>query len=178
MIIEMPLVPFKHGGWVLSRPATVIGAQMNCAYVAAAVLCDGQALAQQFSPDRIASEDIWDLMRRIEVRHNEEMDALAAETGSKRVTRITLTTMDGHTEQVVVKVALGQGHKLMTDQQIVTKFRMLTELVMPRERSRALENAVLDIEERTRDVIDLLADPVEPLFTDESAGQLAGELRR
>ncbi len=175
LVIELPLVPFKHGGWVLSRPATVIGAQMNAAYAAAAVLCDGQALAQQFSPDRIAADDIWDLMECIEVRHSQEMDALAAATGHKRVTRMTLTTTQGHTEQIVVQVALGQGHRLMTDQQIVTKYRALTDLVMPTERSRALEDAVLNIEDSAAEVIGLLAGSVEPLFTEDHGNRSATE---
>lgn len=164
--IEMPLVPFKHGGWTLSRPPTVIGAQMNCAYATAAVFCDGEALVRQFTPERINADDVWSLIERIDVRHSTDMDELARSSGSKRATRMTITTTDGRSDQEVVVAARGAGAQLLTNEEIVEKFQALVSTVLPDQQTKDLQRSVLEIDEDAgAAVIAHLATSVGSLFS-------------
>src|SRR5690606_21026432 len=70
---------FHHAGWALERPAETIGAQMNLAYAAAVALIDGAAFVEQFSPERLAADDVWDLVGRTTVVWDTEIDARGEE---------------------------------------------------------------------------------------------------
>ena len=65
---------YHHGWWELERPITVIGAQMNVAYTLAAAILDGQALVDQFAPQRINQDDIWALIPKIRAHHDPALD--------------------------------------------------------------------------------------------------------
>ena len=62
--IDMAEAAYAHGGWKAERPLEVIGAQMNVAYAVAVALLDGDVLVEQFSQDRINSDDVWALIDR------------------------------------------------------------------------------------------------------------------
>ena len=72
--IKLATPTFRHNGWVLERPATELQAQINIAYAAAVALLDGAAYPAQFRPDRIDSDDVWDLLDRTTVVLDPEMD--------------------------------------------------------------------------------------------------------
>ena len=79
-----------HGGFKLDRPATPIGAQMNHCYVVAVTLLDGSPSVQQFSPDRINRDDVWNLLERIDVCRDPEIEARGEE--GRWGTRLTVTS--------------------------------------------------------------------------------------
>ena len=56
--IDMSEAAYAHGGWKAERPLQVIGAQMNVAYTVAVALLDGDVLIDQFTKDRINSDDV------------------------------------------------------------------------------------------------------------------------
>src|SRR5258706_8141318 len=70
--IGMTKAMVHHGGFKLQRPATAIGAPMSHGYVVAVTLIDGTPSVPQFAPNRINSEDVWNLLARIHA--NQDLD--------------------------------------------------------------------------------------------------------
>src|SRR5882757_1954898 len=84
---------YKHGWWRPERPLTPIGAQMNIGYATAAALLDGNVLPEQFTPERLDSDDIWSLIANTSV-HLDASLANAPITERFR-TDVAVTTRDG-----------------------------------------------------------------------------------
>src|SRR6476619_8289798 len=74
--IDMSEAAYAHGGWKAERPLEVIGAQMNVAYVVAVALLDGDVLIDQFTKDRINSDDVWALIDKTLTHHEQAYDHL------------------------------------------------------------------------------------------------------
>lgn len=161
--IEMSHSAFHHGGWPAERPLNEIGAQMNVAYAVAAALIDGAALAQQFSPSRVDSQDIWDLIERIEPRHNPDFDSLPGD--QRQATRMVVTRKDGTTLETYVPLSSGVANPL-SNEAIVEKFRAITEGVVDPQRQAEIIRMVAELETLpdVSDLIELLARPVNDPF--------------
>src|SRR5204863_7802662 len=87
--IGMTEAMLHHGGFKLERPATAIGAQMNHCYVVAVTLIDGTPTVPQFAPDRINSEDVWNLLARIHAYQDLDIDQRGEE--GRWGTRLSVT---------------------------------------------------------------------------------------
>src|SRR6201990_1682454 len=72
--IYMSEAAYAHGGWKAERPLEVIGAQMNVAYVVAVALLDGDVLIDQFTKNRINSDDVWALIDKTLTHHEKAYD--------------------------------------------------------------------------------------------------------
>jgi 2-methylcitrate dehydratase PrpD len=142
--IYMPEAAYGHGGWQAVRPLEPIGAQMNVAYAVAVALLDGQVLIDQFSEKRINSEDVWNLIDRTETHHEKTYDALPV--NERLTTRVRLTLKDGSTLDKVVAHPRGTGGNVLTNADIVGKYRSLTRSVISSDRQSALEKIVLNLE--------------------------------
>src|SRR5262249_9830182 len=57
--IYMSHAAYHHGWWRLERLLTPIAAQMTVAYAIAVAILDGAAMVQQFAPQRIDRDDVW-----------------------------------------------------------------------------------------------------------------------
>jgi aconitate decarboxylase len=142
--IDLSHVVFHHGWWVLERPLTPIGAQMNIAYALAVAVLDGAAMVQQFSPARIDRDDVWALIPRIVARHEPEFDTGGRE-GRFR-TRLRVKFRDG-TELEVARAASRAVQQPQSNAEIVEKFRILTDGLITKERQTAIERAIAGLEE-------------------------------
>jgi aconitate decarboxylase len=142
--IEMPEAAYGHGGWQAERPLAPIGAQMNIAYAVAVALLDGAVLIDQFAEDRINSDDVWNLIDRTRTHHQKAYDALPLQ--DRLTTRVALTMKDGSTRENTVAHPPGTGDRLLTDADIVAKYRSLTHSLIDAERQEAIERAVLNLE--------------------------------
>lgn len=151
---------FHHGGWKAHKPLEPIGAQMNLAYAVAVTVIDGAALMHQFSPNRINSDDVWDLMERIIVRHDEEFDSHGAM--ARGATRIAISFRDGRREEMLLRHPKGRPLEPVTNEGVVQKYRALTADVMERARLQKIEQLVLKLEELSdlNELIELLGSPV------------------
>jgi hypothetical protein len=121
--IDMSHAAYHHGWWPLERPLTPIGAQRNDGYAVAVAILDGAAMVQQFSPQRIDRDDVWELIPRIEAHHDPAFDAGGS---GPRNTRMTVRLKDGSTLQHFVCRARTIAAPLTNDQ-IVAKYRTLTD---------------------------------------------------
>jgi aconitate decarboxylase len=142
--IDMPEAAYGHGGWQAVRPLEPIGAQMNVAYAVAVALLDGDVLIDQFSEKRINSDDVWNLIDRTETHHEKAYDQLPAD--ERLTTRVRLTLKDGSTRDKVVAHPRGTGDRVLTNADIVGKYRSLTSSVISTNRQTALEKTVLNLD--------------------------------
>ncbi|MGV9797826.1 MmgE/PrpD family protein [Mycobacterium sp. NPDC003449] len=146
---------YRHGWWQPERPLTPIGAQMNIGYATAAALLDGNVLPEQFTPDRLDSDDIWALLDATEVHLDE--------SPSERFrTDVAVTTRDGTVHHARVRRPHGAPGDPVTNDEVVAKFHALTDRVTSRSRAEAIERAICGLADldNVGDLIDLLADPV------------------
>jgi aconitate decarboxylase len=142
--IDMPEAAYGHGGWPAVRPLQPIGAQMNVAYAVAVALLDGQVLIDQFSEKRINSDDVWNLIDRTKTHHEKAFDQLPVD--ERLTTRVRLTLKDGNTRDRVVAHPRGTGDRVLTNADIVVKYRNLTRSVIPPDRQTAIEKTVLNLD--------------------------------
>src|SRR3984957_3825659 len=142
--IDMPAAAYGHGGWKAVRPLEPIGAQMNIAYAVAVALLDGAVLIDQFSQKRINSDDVWNLIDRTQTHHEEAYDRLPVE--DRETTRVRLTLKDGSSRDKTDAHPRGPGDRVLTNADIVEKYRSLTRSVISADRQSAIEKTVLDIE--------------------------------
>lgn len=133
---------YNHAGWQLQRPAEVIGAQMNIAYGAAVGLIDGDALIDQFKPDRVNRDDIWDFLPKVSVHHRESMDR-----GGKMGVSVDVELVDGRTLSRDVPFPSGSGKNLLTTDEIMRKYRSLMHSVSDDQLAEDIADAVMQIEE-------------------------------
>jgi aconitate decarboxylase len=158
--IDVPEAVYRHGWWQPQRPLTTIGAQMNIGYAVAVALLDGQVLPEQFTPARIDSDDVWELIDRTHVRLADEFADLPPE--QQFAARVTLTLRDGTQHGLLVGQPKGGPANPLSNTGIIAKYRKLTHGLMARSRADAIERLVLGIEDLTdvSDLIELLAAPV------------------
>jgi len=140
--IDMSHAAYHHGWWPLERPLTPIAAQMNVAYAVAVAILDGAAMVQQFAPQRINRDDVWELIPRIVAHHDPEFDKAGSST---RSTRMTVQLKDGSKLQHFVAIARTIG-KPLTNDQIVAKYRTLTDGIVTAQRQADIADVVLDLE--------------------------------
>ena len=142
--IDMGEAAYAHGGWKAERPLEVIGAQMNVAYAVAVALLDGQVLIAQFSAKRINSDDVWNLIDRTQTHHVEAYDRLPVD--DRLTTRVRLTLKDRSVRERIVAHPRGTGDRVLSDADIVAKYRSLTASVIAADRQAAIEKMVLDLD--------------------------------
>jgi len=151
---------YKHGWWTPERPLTPIGAQMNIGYATAAALLDGNVLPEQFTPQRLDADDVWELIGKTEVHLDESLaDAPITE---KFRTDVAVTTVDGAVQHARVDQPHGAPTDPVTNDELVAKFHALADRVTSRGRAEAIERAVTGLEnlDDVGELIDLLAEPV------------------
>jgi 2-methylcitrate dehydratase PrpD len=151
---------YKHGWWTPERPLTPIGAQMNIGYATAAALLDGNVLPEQFTPDRLDSDDIWSLIAATTVHLDESL--AQADVTERFRTDVAVTTRGGSVHRARVVAPHGAPNDPVTNDELVAKFHALADRVTSRERAEAIERAVVNLDELddTDYLIDLLAAPV------------------
>jgi aconitate decarboxylase len=156
---------YKHAGWTLERPATVVGAQMNLAYAAAVTLLDGAAFVPQFSPTRIESDDVWAMIEKTDVYYDETMDTLGDD--ARWTSRLRVELADGSVRETEIRQPWGARTRPLTNEELREKFRRMAGLVCKDTgRVDALERVLLRLQEE-RDLerlVELIEPDVEPAF--------------
>jgi aconitate decarboxylase len=142
--IYMGEAAYAHGGWKAERPLQVIGAQMNVAYVVAVALLDGEVLVDQFTQDRINSDDVWALIDKTVTHHERAYDNLPID--EQLTTQVRMTFNDGSAHAAKVAHPRGTGDRSLTNAEIRDKYAKLTHRVIAADRQAAIEKAVLDID--------------------------------
>jgi len=160
--VDLSHASYHHGWWRIARPLEPIGAQMNVAYALSVALIDGAAMVAQFSPARIAADDVWALIPKVEAHHDPAFDK-SHERGSAR---LRIRFKDGSTEECL-KQAADATRTPLANEVVRAKFRTLTQGIVTPARAQAIEACVLRLDQLADvgELIRLLAPPVEPAFS-------------
>ncbi len=161
--VDLSHASYHHGWWEVERPLEPIGAQMNVAYALAVAILDGAAMVAQFSPQRIAQDDVWRLIPKIEAHHDPEFDKKGLM--GRGNTRLRIQFTDGSTLESFVAVSRGIASPLARDE-VIAKYRTLTKDIVDPVRAARVEEMILDLEnlKDVEELFQLLAAPVEPVF--------------
>ena len=109
-------------GWRY-QPVDVIAAQMNGYYIAAVTLLDGDAFIEQFAEARLADPKILDLLPRIEILHDPELDRGGA--SKRHAVQVDAVLRDGQTMSVSVEQRRGSVDHPLSATEAEQKFRRL-----------------------------------------------------
>lgn len=139
VVFEMTSAAFHHGGWEATRPLTSLGAQMNCAFVAATQWVEGQVLPAQFREEKLRAERVWELVGKMRCVEFGEGG------GHTYRQRATVGFADG--EVVVVEVEAPRAVEPgLTNEEILEKWRGLMEGVIGGKRREGIEGVCLGLE--------------------------------
>ena len=131
-VAEILVETTTRGADILSDPSkfapkTKETADHSLPYVIAAAVADGNVLPDSFSDEKLKDPRIWDLLSKIKVIADPEIDALFP--GVKRA-HVAITTMAGETHHAQVDHAKGSPQNPMSDDEIMSKFRANAEGVI------------------------------------------------
>jgi 2-methylcitrate dehydratase len=112
------------------KPTTKETADHSLPYVIAAAVADGNVLPDSFSDEKLKDPRIWDLLGKIRVVADPEIDAMFP--GVKRA-RVTITDNNGKSLTAQVDHAKGSPQNPMSDEEIISKFRANSAGVLNQE---------------------------------------------
>lgn len=130
------------------RPETRETADHSLPYVIAAAVADGNVLPASFNDEKLRDPRIWDLLDKIKVVADSEIDALFP--GVKRA-RVAITNTSGQTYKAEVDHAKGSPQNPMSDEEIVAKFQANAEQVISLDSQKKIVDQTWCFEE----VVDL-----------------------
>jgi len=135
-IAEILVETTTRGADILSDPSkfapkTKETADHSLPYVIAAAVADGNVLPDSFSDAKLVDPRIWDLLGKIKVIADPEIDGLFPRV--KRA-RVSITTLAGSTHTAQVDHAKGSPQNPMSDDEIIAKFRANAEDVIRLQR--------------------------------------------
>ena len=120
------------------KPTTKETADHSLPYVVAAAVADGNVLPSSFNDEKLKDPRIWDLLGKIKVVADPEIDAMFP--GVKRA-RVTITDNDGQSRTAQVDHAKGSPQNPMSADEIVSKFRANAAEVLSKEQ----QDRVIDL---------------------------------
>jgi 2-methylcitrate dehydratase len=141
-IAEILVETTTRGADILSdpskyKPTTKETADHSLPYVIAAAVADGNVLPSSFSDEKLKDPRIWDLLGKIKVVADPEIDAMFP--GVKRA-RVSITNNAGDTHTVQVDHAKGSPQNPMSDEEIISKFRANADVVLsPKQQDQVID---------------------------------------
>lgn len=118
--------------WGFSEPPrNTVEAQFSIPYAVAVALLDGGAFISQFAQERLSDPDILALAARVTV---ETKDEYTARYPGEWCSSVTITTVDGKTFYAESCGAKGDPVNPLSDEEIITKYRSLTEGILDNSR--------------------------------------------
>ena len=125
-------------------PTSAASAQLNLRYCLAVLLLDGDVFVDQFGDDRIAASDVLELVARIDVVHDPELDAVGEGFAMETVVHITLA---GGATLTAQGRARGPRADPVTTSDVVTKFRKATQAVLGEDQQARIHQSCLELTE-------------------------------
>jgi aconitate decarboxylase len=159
LTIGMSKVGVNNVGWEY-RPTSVVGAQMNGYYTAAVKLSDGEAFIDQYREDRIADRALLELIPKIEIRHDPELDAGGA--AMRHAVKVHARAIDGRVWDEHVEHRRGSPHHPLDRGEIERKFLRTAASALEKDAAERLLECVSVVEgiDDARTVTKLLKAPI------------------
>ncbi len=139
-ITEILVETTTRGADILSDPSkfnpkTKETADHSLPYVVAAAVADGNVLPDSFTDEKLKDPRIWDLLGKIKVVADPEIDSLFPKV--KRA-RVAITSVSGQTYKAQVDHAKGSPQNPMTDEDIIAKFQANADGVISSDRQKQI----------------------------------------
>ncbi|MBN9425706.1 MAG: MmgE/PrpD family protein [Burkholderiales bacterium] len=128
-----------HSGWPY-EPSTVMAAQMNMQYCAAALLIHGAVFVEQFEPQLLADPDILALAGRVKVITN------TAQAHKDRTAEVEVALQDGRVLRAACSAARGHPANPPDSGDIERKFSRLAQGVLPLDNIQRVIDIVASLE--------------------------------
>jgi 2-methylcitrate dehydratase PrpD len=120
VLIRLPLGSFRAVGFAY-KPTTVTSAQLNLQYCAAIMVLENDVFVPQFTEAKIGSQPVLDMVARIEIVHDPELDKIAGDRISPE-TRVEVKLKDGRTLASIGRVRGSSGDPVSREE-VVEKFK-------------------------------------------------------
>jgi aconitate decarboxylase len=130
-------------GWPY-QPGEVIAAQMNGYYIAAVTLLDDDAFIEQFAEARLADPKILDLLSRIEIIHDPELDRGGAD--KRHAVHVDAALSDGQTMSTYVEQRRGSADHPLSAIETKQKFGRLASVSLSESEADEVMQIVQRIE--------------------------------
>jgi 2-methylcitrate dehydratase len=126
------------------RPTTRETADHSLPYCVAVTLVDGNVTLKSFTPERISSTEIYEIMQKITVSRNPELSAQYPEATPSE---ISIELKAGKVIQRKVTHARGHPKNPMTDAEVGAKFRALAAPILTEKRGNQILARLWRLEE-------------------------------
>jgi 2-methylcitrate dehydratase PrpD len=141
--VGMTQLSFKDVAWPY-KPSNVAAAQMNGFYAAAVKLLDGDAFIDQYREERIADPRILEIIARISIVHDAELDA--GGIGKRHASWIAASLSDGRVLNTYTEQRRGSRQHPLTREEITIKFRKIVATGRNKSAVPELEHLVLGLD--------------------------------
>ncbi|MGF1580429.1 MAG: MmgE/PrpD family protein [Gemmataceae bacterium] len=129
------------------RPKTRETADHSLPYCTAVALVDGDVTLEQFSPERLADEKLLDLVAKVTIHRDAEINKGYPEGIPNR---ITITMDDGAQHIKEVSYPRGHARNPMTDEEVEKKFRTMAEPRYGKDKADAILQACWNLDELSK----------------------------
>ena len=121
------------------KPTTKETADHSLPYCIAAAVVDGNVLPSSFNEDKLKDPKIWDMLSKIEVVADPEIDAMFPAT-KRAIVSVTTTAGQTFTEQV--DHAKGSPESPMTDDELIAKFKANSDGFISESRQQEIVDTI------------------------------------
>jgi 2-methylcitrate dehydratase len=125
------------------NPETKDTADHSLPFVIAVAIADGNVLPTSFSEERLRDPKLRNLMKKITVRPNSEIDAMFPKV--KRA-KITITMTNGQQYSTQSDVAKGDPEDPLTDEEIIAKFKANSKSILSHQRAEEIIEATWELD--------------------------------
>ena len=141
------------------QPDTKETSDHSLPYVVAVAVVDGNVLPESFHDEKLHDPAVRELLPRIEVVADDEIDRLFPHT--KRA-RVTITTTQGQSFIAETDFAKGSPQDPMTDEDVIVKFNANVSRALSASKSETLVESIFNLDE-CEDVGALMPDLISDL---------------
>jgi 2-methylcitrate dehydratase PrpD len=120
LTIKMSRIGVNNVGWEY-RPSTIVAAQMNGFFTAGMKLVDGQSFIDQYREERIADPAIMNIIKKVEIVHDPELDIGGAP--KRHAVKTFARATDGRTFEQYVEQRRGSPQHPLARTEIEQKFQ-------------------------------------------------------
>ena len=145
-VVEVEVGTYRDAVEIVGRnynPKSPAEAKFSLPYCIAVALLDGAVSLRQFTSSRLFSGDVRELMKRVKVYLDEEVNSLYPK---KLGARVRVKLKSGDVVEELVEVAKGNPENPLSTSELVDKFVQLASLRVKVEDAKRLAEEVLKLE--------------------------------
>ena len=141
IVANHSVVKLQTSWWY--EPVSPMQAQMNMEYCVAVALTDGNAGPQQFTSDKIADPCLVELAHKVRFEIDPEIEQIYPRAFPGRV---AIRLRDGRIVEQYVPGPKGSPENPMTLDEVTTKFHLLVDPVLGRDRAERLATLIAEMD--------------------------------